>query len=129
MQIHHIAIITSDYARGKTFYRDILGMDILAEHYRPARDSWKCDLGWNGRYVIELFSFPDSPPRAGCNGYSAEACGLRHLAFTVENAEQMRQELQAKGVECEAVRVDEFTGKSFFFIKDPDGLPLEFYQR
>lgn len=129
MQIHHIAIITSDYPRGKAFYRDILGMDVRAEHYRAARGSWKCDLGWDGRYVIELFSFPDAPPRVGSNGHSAEACGLRHIAFTVEDVGKMREKLQAKGVDCEAVRVDEFTGKPFFFIKDPDGLPLEFYQR
>ncbi len=128
MRIHHIAIITGDYARGKAFYREILGMEVLAEHYRAGRDSWKCDLGWNGRYVIELFSFPDSPPRPGCDGHSPEACGLRHLAFAVENVEKRRKKLQAKGVVCEAIRVDPCTGKSFFFIKDPDGLPLEFYQ-
>lgn len=68
MRIHHIAIITSDYARGKAFYCDVLGLTVLAEHYRSERDSWKCDLALNGEYAIELFSFlipryaPDTAP-------------------------------------------------------------------
>jgi glyoxylase I family protein len=32
------------------------------------------------------------------------------------------------GVDCEAIRTDEYTGKDFFFIQDPDKLPIEFYQ-
>ncbi len=38
-------------------------------------------------------------------------------------------DLQAKGVEVEPIRLDELTGKRFTFFKDPDGLPLEMYER
>ena len=129
MHIHHTALIVSDYARSKRFYTEILGLEILAEHYRAARDSWKLDLGLNGQYVLELFSFPNPPPRPGSTSGAPEACGLRHLAFAVADIPGKRAELQARGVACEAIRIDEYTGKSFFFIKDPDGLPLEFYQQ
>ena len=37
--------------------------------------------------------------------------------------------LTAHGVECEAIRVDPFTGKRFTFFSDPDDLPLEIYQQ
>lgn len=57
-QIHHIAIIATDYAKSKSFYCDILGFTLQSEVYREARDSWKGDLALNGQYVIELFSFP-----------------------------------------------------------------------
>lgn len=57
-QVHHIAIIATDYAASKTFYCDVLGFTLLSEAYREERDSWKGDLALNGQYVIELFLFP-----------------------------------------------------------------------
>ena len=80
-KVHHIAVICSDYEQSKRFYTEVLGMTILAEHYREARQSWKADLSLNGSYVIELFSFPSPPPRPSY----PEAAGLRHLAFERHN--------------------------------------------
>ena len=124
-QVHHIAIIATDYAKSKAFYCDILGFTLQGEFYRAERDSWKGDLALNGQYVIELFSFP-SPPALSSR---PEACGLRHLAFSVENIEQAVDHLHAHGVISEPVRVDPFTDKRFTFFNDPDGLPLELYQQ
>lgn len=122
--IHHIAIICSDYERSKRFYTQVLGLEILSEHFREARNSWKLDLALNGRYVIELFSFPNPPARVS----RPEARGLRHLAFRVANVERAVEVLKKEGVAVEPVRIDEFTGKRFTFFSDPDGLPLEFYE-
>jgi glyoxylase I family protein len=122
--VHHIAIICSDYERSKFFYTDILGLTIIREVYREPRKSYKLDLALNGNYIIELFSFPDPPQRTS----GPEACGLRHLAFSVTNLEDAIVLLNRKGVETEPVRVDEFTNKKFTFFADPDGLPLELYE-
>lgn len=124
MQIHHIAIICSDYEVSKKFYTEILGLNIIREVYRKERQSYKLDLAIGDHYVIELFSFPDPPGRPS----GPEACGLRHLAFSVENVSEKRRELIDKGLNCEEIRIDEFTGKEFFFTRDPDKLPLEFYE-
>ena len=124
MKIHHIAIICSDYEVSKKFYTEILGLNILREVYREERKSYKLDLAIGEHYIIELFSFPDPPKRAS----HPESCGLRHLAFAVENVEGKRMDFIAKGLQCEEIRTDEFTGKKFFFTTDPDGLPLEFYE-
>lgn len=124
MRLHHVALICADYTRSKHFYTEILGLTILAEHYRTGRDSYKLDLGIGSHYVLELFSFPDSPPRPSY----PEACGLRHLAFAVDDVAAERNALSAKGIACEDIRIDEYTGKAFFFCRDPDGLPVEFYQ-
>ncbi|MEI9919262.1 MAG: VOC family protein [Bacteroidota bacterium] len=122
--IHHVAIICSDYSRSKRFYTEVLGLKVLAEHYRKERDSYKLDLAIDDLYVIELFSFPDPPKRVS----RPEACGLRHLAFSVHDIEAAVQNLNAHGIKTEPVRVDEFTGKKFTFFSDPDELPLELYQ-
>ena len=124
MQIHHIAIICSDYEVSKKFYTEILGLNIIREVYREERQSYKLDLAIGDHYVIELFSFPDPPKRPS----RPESCGLRHLAFSVENVNEKHEELIEKGLNCEKIRIDEFTGKEFFFTQDPDDLPLEFYE-
>ncbi|MFN5238771.1 MAG: VOC family protein [Bacteroidota bacterium] len=122
--VHHIAIICSDYERSKRFYTEVLGLDIIRETWRAERRSWKLDLALDGHYIIELFSFPDPPERPS----RPEACGLRHLAFSVDNLEQVIAHLQRNEVEAEPVRTDEMTGKRFTFIADPDDLPIEFYE-
>jgi len=124
MKIHHIAIICSDYQVSKKFYTDVLGLTIIREIYREERNSYKLDLAIGKHYVIELFSFPNPPKRPS----RPESCGLRHLAFSVENVNEKREELIKKGLNCEEIRIDEFTGKEFFFTQDPDDLPLEFYE-
>ena len=57
-----------------------------------------------------------------------QACGLRHLAFCVESVEQTVNELAEVGIECEPIRVDDYTGKKMTFFHDPDGLPLELHE-
>ncbi|UNK24293.1 VOC family protein [Yersinia intermedia] len=123
-QIHHIAIIGSDYQVSKKFYCEVLGFTLISEVYREERDSWKADLALNGQYTVELFSFPSPSARPS----QPEACGLRHLAFQVDNIEQAVRELGAAGVSCEAVRIDPYTQSRFTFFTDPDGLPLELYE-
>lgn len=122
--IHHVAIICSDYETSKHFYTEIVGLTVLGEIYRAERQSYKLDLAVNGHYQIELFSFPDPPPRPS----RPEALGLRHLAFAVGDLDAAVTHLNAKGVVTEPVRVDEHTGRRFTFFADPDGLPLELYE-
>lgn len=122
--VHHIAIICSDYARSRAFYRDILQLPVIREVWRAERQSWKCDLD-AGNAQIELFSFPNPPARTS----RPEACGLRHLAFTVANIDAEVARLDAAGIDCEPIRLDKWTGQRFTFFTDPDGLPLELYEQ
>ena len=124
-RVHHIAIICSDYQKSKQFYSEVLGLTIKQEVFREARNSYKLDLEIAGQYQIELFSFPDPPPRPS----RPEATGLRHLAFEVDDVEEAVQHIQSHHISIEPIRVDEFTGKRFTFFADPDGLPIEFYEK
>lgn len=123
--IHHIAIICSNYEKSKLFYCEVLGLEIIREVYRAERKSFKLDLSLNGQYIIELFYFPDPPARTS----GPEACGLRHLAFAVDDLKSEVSRIQKLGIKTEEIRIDEFTGKKFTFFTDPDGLPLELYQK
>lgn len=122
--IHHVAIICSDYEKSKKFYTEVLGFSIIKETFRETRNSYKLDLRVGKNSQIELFSFPNPPQRVS----KPEACGLRHLAFEVDDIEQTVNDLKAKGVEVENIRIDEITGKRFTFFQDPDALPLEIYE-
>ena len=123
--IHHVAIICSNYEISKRFYVDILGLTIKNEHYRKERNSYKLDLELPSGHQIELFSFPNSPQRPSY----PEAHGLRHLAFSVECIESVKHYLLSKKVNVEPIRIDEYTGKKFTFFSDPDNLPLELYEK
>ena len=118
--VDHVAIIVSDYARSRAFYVDALGFSVVRENYRPDRGDWKLDLRC-GDIELELFGRPGSPARVT----QPEACGLRHLAFRVPDLDEAVRALAARGIACEPVRTDEFTGKRMTFFADPDGLPLE----
>ena len=121
--MHHAAIIVSDYQRSKAFYTETLGFPILRENFREDRGDWKLDLQL-GDGELEIFAIPGAPPRPSY----PEAQGLRHLAFRVDDVEAAVRELEARGVPCEPIRRDPYTGGLMTFFHDPDGLPLELHE-
>ena len=123
-QIHHIAIIVSDYEASKDFYVNKLGFQIIRENYRPERNDWKLDLKVNEATELEIFGVKNPPARVT----RPEAAGLRHLAFFTDNIEKIVAELKEKGIVTEPIRVDEFSGEKFTFFADPDGLPIELHE-
>ncbi len=122
--IHHIAIIVSDYEKSKEFYINKLGFKVIRENYRQEKEDWKLDLKVSDTTELEIFA-PQNPPKRPSY---PEACGLRHLAFKVDDIERTVEELRRLEIECEPIRVDEFTNKKMTFFFDPDGLPLELHE-
>ena len=107
--IHHIAIIVSDYNLSKDFYVDKLGFSIIRENYRPERNDWKLDLQC-GNIELEIFGVSNPPTRVS----NPEACGLRHLAFRVDDVEATVKELEKLDIECEPIgNVNEETIKQY----------------
>lgn len=122
--IHHIAIIVSDIQAAKKFYVDKLGFPVIRENYRADRQDWKLDLRVNEQTELEIFAEKNPPRRVN----RPEACGLRHLAFQVDNVDDTVRELEQMGIPCEPVRLDAYTNKKMTFFFDPDGLPLEIHE-
>ena len=122
--IHHIAIICSDKETALEFYHVKLGFPIIRENYRAERDDWKIDLAINDTTELELFIMKNRPARVT----NPEAYGLRHLAFRVDSVDDLVAELEEKGISCEPVRRDAYTGEKMTFFPDPDGLPIEIHE-
>ncbi len=122
--VHHIAIIVSDYAVSRDFYVNKLGFKVIRENYRPEKKDWKLDLRVDDDTELEIFAPEDPPARLS----HPEACGLRHLAFRVEDIKKTVEELKSLGIQCEDIRLDTFTGRNLTFFFDPDGLPLELHE-
>ena len=121
--VHHVAIIASDYEKTRKFYVEQLEIPIIRENYRKERDDYKLDLKV-GDIELEIFGVKNPPKRVT----NPEACGLRHLAFEVENIEDAVKWLNDKGIETEPIRYDEYTQKRMTFFRDPDDLPLELHE-
>ena len=79
---------------------------------------------WEDDCELEIFGVSNPPARVS----NPEACGLRHFAFRVDDVKATVKELEAKGIECEPILVDTFTGKKMTFFMDPDGLSLELHE-
>lgn len=121
--IHHVAIIVSDYEKSRKFYVEQLELPIIRENYRKERNDYKLDLKV-GNIELEIFGVENPPARVT----QPEACGLRHLAFKVDDIEEAVKWLNSKGIQTEPIRMDEYTQKRMTFFRDPDNLPLEIHE-
>lgn len=111
--MHHTAIIVSSEA-GIDFYKE-LG---FCEENRI--DRGYDQIVWLTGYGEKLEFFIDGTHPARVT--QPEALGLRHLAFEVDDVEEEWNKL--KKHEPEPIR-EKTDGKKVFFVKDPDGLPIE----
>ena len=123
-EIHHVAIIVSNYSVSRDFYVNKLKFPVIRENYREDKEDWKLDLCVNATTELEIFAPKNPPARLSY----PEACGLRHLAFKTEDIEKTVEELNLLGIDCEPIRLDTFTGRKMTFFSDPDGLPLELHE-
>lgn len=114
MILDHIALIVSS-EESLRFYEK-LG---FRETQRFERSYDTVVFMENSGIVLEVFVDPNHSDRVT----NPEAKGLRHVAFTVENLEEVM-----KIVECEEIRTDWF-GRKFTFTKDPDGQPIELKEK
>ena len=122
-EVHHVAIIVSDYEKSRKFYVEQLELPIIRENYREDREDYKLDLQV-GDMELEIFGVKNPPKRVT----NPEACGLRHLAFKVDDIETVVKWLNEKGIETEPIRMDPYTQKRMTFFRDPDDLPLELHE-
>ena len=123
--IHHIAIIGTDYIKTREFYVDKLGFEVISEHNRPEKNDIIINVK-QGNLVLEIFIKEDAPLRPKMP--NPEHSGLRHLAFKVDDVEAVLKKFGELDIPHEELRYDDFDNRKMAFFFDPDGLPLEIHE-
>ena len=123
--VHHIAIIGTEYIKTKEFYVDKLGFEVTSEHNRPEKNDIIINVK-QGNLVLEIFIKEAAPLRPKMP--RPEHSGLRHLAFKVDDVEAVLKKFDELDIPHEELRYDDFDNKKMAFFFDPDGLPLEIHE-
>ena len=123
--VHHIAIIGTEYIKTKEFYVDKLGFEVTSEHNRPEKNDIIINVK-QGNLILEIFIKEDAPLRPKMP--NPEYSRLRHLAFKVDDIEAVLKKFDELDIPHEELRYDDFDNKKMAFFFDPDGLPLEIHE-
>jgi catechol 2,3-dioxygenase-like lactoylglutathione lyase family enzyme len=111
-RIDFVAIPSRDAARSAEFYGDTLGL---------RRDGHRGLEFWAGEQCLNIWE----PERFG---QEFQPQTTAHLALRVDDVEQARKDLEAKGVEFEGETLDTGVCHMAFFA-DPDGNALMLHKR
>lgn len=142
-EIHHTALNVIDMGRSLKFYRELLGLEMLFEPQEASGEAFEQATSisgakimftmlrsGDGSTVIELIQYLS--PKAKPNQQRICDTGAPHIAFRVDDIDEAKKHLEAKGVKfnSEPVRINEgpLKGRSFVYFPDPDGLTLELFE-
>lgn len=118
----HTRMRVSDMAQTLTFYREVLGLDVVEQKVSPRGSHLAFLAVPNSQELIELCSFPSSGPVKVQED-------LVHLAFEVDDLDETIRELRGKGVPITDGPTQSSSGSRFLFIDAPDGYEIELIQR
>ena len=121
--LHHVAIIASDYEKTKDFYVNKLGLSIIREEHRQAQRDIKLEVQL-GNGMLEIFGKENPAPNPG----KPTQCGVWHLCFHAPDLDKTIAELHAVGIPTDPIMINASNGKRIAFFYDPDGLPLELHE-
>lgn len=130
VRVLHVGISVSDMDRSLKWYRDVLGFDeLLKDSYVPPLSARVCFVRGCGGYQIELFQY-DSPKAIPADrldpDMDLQTIGTKHVAFLVDDMKSLKEHFLRNKVDiAHEINMD---GESVMFIRDPDGVLLEFMQ-
>jgi catechol 2,3-dioxygenase-like lactoylglutathione lyase family enzyme len=144
-RIDHVGITVSDVDRALDFYRDLLGLRVVADNTitEPAvaellgLDSVELrivDLDSGDGRIVELLQYLQ--PAGTRLDYESSDAATEHIAFTVDDLAAIRARLAEAGAKIVSRRpltIDDpggsFDGAICLYVRDPDGAILELVQR
>ena len=132
----HLVVGVTDMDRALAFYRDLLGMDVVFETlisgepfdaalHAQHKQEGRVVGGLLGGLMIELLSLgaqpaADKPARRGI-------AGIHNVSLSVVDLDDTHRRVHDAGYLPEQEPF-EIGGVRMFFVKDPDGTPVEFIE-
>ena len=124
--LHHVAVQARDWQESLKLYRDVLGMEIVAEFGTPERKVLLLDAG-DGAH-IELFQPTAESPAPGSESANDP---LTHVALAAADARAATERVRQAGYEITVEPKDVDLGGlqvTIAFFIGPCGEVLEFFQ-
>jgi catechol 2,3-dioxygenase-like lactoylglutathione lyase family enzyme len=131
----HLVVGVTDMDRALAFYRGVLGMEIVFETlisgqpfdaalHATRKQQGRVVGGLLGGLMVELLSIganpPDQKPRRGITG-------IHNVSLSVADLNETHRRITAAGYTPDQDPF-EIGGVRMFFVKDPDGTPVEFIE-
>ncbi|WP_255361122.1 VOC family protein [Mycobacterium sp. 852002-51057_SCH5723018] len=131
----HLVIGVTDMDRALAFYRGVLGMDVVFETlisgepfdavlHATRKQEGRVVGGLLGGLMVELLSLgskpADKPARRGVTG-------IHNISLSVRDLDETHRRVTAAGYTPDQEPF-EIGGVRMFFVKDPDGTPVEFIE-
>jgi catechol 2,3-dioxygenase-like lactoylglutathione lyase family enzyme len=142
--LHHTGYTVSDLDRSVAFYRDLMGMEVIAQQEKqggylgrivgyPDAHVRMAHLRVPGdRHVLELFEYL-APEGTTPERIEPRDVGVAHLCFLVDDLPAAHRKLVEAGVTSfvsPPIEVDTGinTGGFGVYLRDPDGILVEIFQ-
>ncbi len=140
INVNHTSFTVSDLDRSISFYRNLLGLELISLTGRDPAFSEKVTGIPGANLKIAYLQAPGhrleliqylSPSREKLD-CRTNNIGSAHLAFNVDNLPALYADLKAKGVQFKSepleVPAGPNKGTMAVYFTDPDGITLEFLQ-
>jgi len=132
----HLVVGVTDMDRALGFYRDVLGMEVVFETFISG-ESFDAALhakrkqegrvvgGLLGGLMVELLSLgTNSPDQRPARRW---VTGIHNVSLSVTDLDDTHRRISAAGCTPDQEPF-EIGGVRMFFVKDPDGTPVEFIE-
>lgn len=131
----HLVVGVTDMDRALAFYRDVLGMEVVFETlisgepfdaalHSNRKQEGRVIGGLLGGLMVELLSIGANPPE---QKQRRGITGIHNVSLSVTDLDDTHRRVIAAGYTPDQAPF-EIGGVRMFFVKDPDGTPVEFIE-
>lgn len=128
-KIHHVALSVANIEKSKEFYGKF-GFNEFANWESPDGKIKIKHLKLHDTF-LELFAFKDyKPSYTSAHELSTDlpVIGVKHFALVVDSINSAKEFVEKLNIATDIKITKGKTGVVYFFIKDPDGILLEFLE-